>query len=334
LRQKKTKLLSIPKFPTTFRIKISDREKEKNMKNNILFLLLLMEQIGYNFCLKITEMEVPTHKLVGDTVTLICKFHMEGDRLYSVKWYRNEQEFFRYVPNDRPEHQIFPQHGIRVERNRSKRQEVTLIDLQLEASGTYRCEVSAEAPSFRTKHVEKVMVVVQEPIHNEIVGLKPSYHVGDLVNVTCYSRQSSPPASLVWKVNDNMIYDERGMFGQSKDYNQYQYQTEDGTLVPKVAEPLYLFGTIRDWILTPDNTLNTAASNLQFRVQDHHRHTGLKLECTASIGPIYWHATQETSQVTLPQPDFTSWISSDADNTDVNVPKMVACLISLIVLLI
>ena len=40
---------------------------------------------------------------------------MEGDSLYSVKWYRNEQEFFRYVPNDRPEHQIFPQHGIRVE---------------------------------------------------------------------------------------------------------------------------------------------------------------------------------------------------------------------------
>ena len=40
---------------------------------------------------------------------------MEGDTLYSVKWYRNEREFFRYVPNDRPKLQIFPQHGIRVE---------------------------------------------------------------------------------------------------------------------------------------------------------------------------------------------------------------------------
>ena len=40
---------------------------------------------------------------------------MEGDTLYSVKWYRNEQEFFRYVPNDRPKLQIFPQAGIRVE---------------------------------------------------------------------------------------------------------------------------------------------------------------------------------------------------------------------------
>ena len=77
----------------------------------------------------------------------------------------------RFVPNDRPKLQIFPQDGIRVEvrgftcdgkifnqiflqRSKSSRQHVFLHDLQLEASGTYRCEVSAEAPSFRTKHEE------------------------------------------------------------------------------------------------------------------------------------------------------------------------------------
>ena len=71
----------------------------------------------------------------------------------------------RFVPNDRPKLQIFPQKGIRVEvisllsilwssphtssqvmsiviqRSKSSRQHVFLFDLQLEASGTYRCEV-------------------------------------------------------------------------------------------------------------------------------------------------------------------------------------------------
>ena len=61
------------------------------------------------------ELDVPTHKLVGEGVKLVCRFDMEGDTLYSVKWYRNEQEFYRFVPNDRPKLQIFPQHGIRVE---------------------------------------------------------------------------------------------------------------------------------------------------------------------------------------------------------------------------
>ena len=66
-------------------------------------------------CLKLLELDVPTHKLVGEGVKLVCRFDMEGDTLYSVKWYRNEQEFYRFVPNDRPKLQIFPQHGIRVE---------------------------------------------------------------------------------------------------------------------------------------------------------------------------------------------------------------------------
>lgn len=73
---------------------------------------------------------------------------------------------------------------------------------------------------------------------------------------------------------------------------------------------MYLFGKILDWIEKPDSKLTTAASNLQFTVQEYHKHTGLKLECTASIGPVYWHASQETCDITEPQPDFTSWISS------------------------
>jgi len=320
--------------------------------------LIFLGHAGVTLALKLLELDVPTHKLVGEGVKLVCRFDMEGDTLYSVKWYRNEQEFYRFVPNDRPKLQIFPQHGIRVERSKSSRQHVFLFDLQLEASGSYRCEVSAEAPSFRTKHEEKVMVVVQEPYHNQIVGLKPRYYTGDLVNVTCYSKGSSPPAELSWKVNDAKIYDEGSALvpGDSSQYPGYQgeggrgYQGDGGVggypdsgdtahyarytqtdtysrntryqqdvvgteyqvIQPQVAEPKLVFGTIKDWFEKHESNTNldTAASNLQFYVQDIHRHIGLRLECTASIGPVYWHATQETCQVAAKPRELPQWMSS------------------------
>lgn len=283
-----------------------------------ILLPLLLHQIGLGECLKLLELSVPTHKLVGEGVKLVCKFDMEGDTLYSVKWYRNEQEFYRFVPNDRPKLQIFPQQGIRVERAKSSRQHVYLFDLQLEASGTYRCEVSAEAPSFRTKHEEKVMVVVQPPHTNEITGLQPSYHVGDLVNVTCYSRGSSPPAELAWKVNNEQIEDSRsrryggeiresypaefysvGERGAGRDFSVGE---------PRPAPPRGLPGTIRDWFdkQQPDSPLDSAASNLQFRVVERHRLAGLSLQCTAAIGAEYWHSTPASAEVTDRRSDY-SW---------------------------
>ena len=45
---------------------------------------------------------LPTMAQVGDTVELSCNFILDGARrgessLYSVKWYRDNVEFFRYV---------------------------------------------------------------------------------------------------------------------------------------------------------------------------------------------------------------------------------------------
>ena len=63
-------------------------------------------------------------------------------------------------------------------------------------------------------------VVPHQTIHHPLISfyffififLSVSYHVGDLVNVTCYSRGSSPPAELAWKVNDDKVsaIDHRG----------------------------------------------------------------------------------------------------------------------------
>lgn len=58
--------------------------------------------------------------IAGENVELICKYEMEGEKLYSVKWYKydpvkGDMEFFRFVPNDTPKAQSLPVEGIKVD---------------------------------------------------------------------------------------------------------------------------------------------------------------------------------------------------------------------------
>lgn len=73
------------------------------------------------------------------------------------------------------------------QKKRSTKQHVQLFNLTAASGGTYKCEVSAEAPSFRTKSGSQDMVVVVLPKKSEIKGADPKYQVGDYVNVSCYS---------------------------------------------------------------------------------------------------------------------------------------------------
>ena len=35
---------------------------------------------------------------VGNSLALSCNYVLEGSSLYSIKWYREDMEFFRYTP--------------------------------------------------------------------------------------------------------------------------------------------------------------------------------------------------------------------------------------------
>lgn len=55
----------------------------------------------------------------GETVRLPCDYELgEGVILHSVKWYRNDQKFFRYVPKDVPPFRIFPLPGLHIDVSR------------------------------------------------------------------------------------------------------------------------------------------------------------------------------------------------------------------------
>jgi len=54
----------------------------------------------------------------GSSILLHCDYNLEKDKLYSVKWYKNNQEFYRYLLSSnqtQPEHKFFPQLGVYVD---------------------------------------------------------------------------------------------------------------------------------------------------------------------------------------------------------------------------
>ena len=44
------------------------------------------------------SVEVPDHAPVSSVATLRCNYHLGKDKLYSVKWYKDSSEFYRFVP--------------------------------------------------------------------------------------------------------------------------------------------------------------------------------------------------------------------------------------------
>ncbi|XP_046388026.1 uncharacterized protein LOC124157393 [Ischnura elegans] len=158
--------------------------------------------------LKLLELRVPEKAELGESATLECKFELGGDEdnLYSVKWYKDDHEFFRYTPDDMPHIQLFPVAGVNLDESESGLSSVTLRDLTFESSGSYRCEVSTEAPDFKTVLKNRFMAVWAPPRADPAVeGLRPSYSVGDLVAGNCTSASSFPPANLTWFLNGRQL---------------------------------------------------------------------------------------------------------------------------------
>lgn len=62
-----------------------------------------------------TEVKIPNHIMRFKSALLGCRYSLDGESLYSVKWYKDGHEFYRYVPRNKPPGQAFPLPGINVD---------------------------------------------------------------------------------------------------------------------------------------------------------------------------------------------------------------------------
>lgn len=69
----------------------------------------------FTLSLRLTEVRIPNHTVRNSTARLECHYNMDGQDLYSVKWYKDGHEFYRYVPGNMPPALVFPLPGVRVD---------------------------------------------------------------------------------------------------------------------------------------------------------------------------------------------------------------------------
>ncbi|XP_074037583.1 uncharacterized protein [Leptinotarsa decemlineata] len=171
-------------------------------------LLLVLHLVGESSGLRLTSMNAPPVADLRDGMELDCHFDMGTEDLYAVKWYKDDHEFFRYMPHRRPNTMLFPVAGIHLEPSgtdcRQNRCKIRLENLSRAYSGgAYRCEISSEAPAFRlASETHNVIVAALPRSEPKIEGLASSYLEGDTVSAKCISDFADPEPILSWKIND------------------------------------------------------------------------------------------------------------------------------------
>ncbi|EDW59326.1 uncharacterized protein beat-Va [Drosophila virilis] len=173
----------------------------------LLFLfsctLIDMQKISALF---VTDISVPEIVDFRDNVTLSCSYDMSGHTLNSVKWYKDRLEFFRYTPLMRPVYLTFPVAGIQVLDGKYFCNESTCrVDLSLlgaKSTGSFKCEVSGDAPHFKLAAKEDNMTVAALPQSDPLIeGFNSMYRMEEFLSATCSSDYSSVPTKLTWYIN-------------------------------------------------------------------------------------------------------------------------------------
>ncbi|RLU22482.1 hypothetical protein DMN91_004760 [Ooceraea biroi] len=169
----------------------------------LLLVMLLRQEVAG---LKLQHIRVPTYLLSGENAFLECGYDLETEKLYAISWYKDQEEFYKFIARGETNKHSYPVAGVKVDYRHSDDHQVILQNVSLHTSGQYRCEISAEAPSFEAVSGEASMEIIElsqeKPV---IVGEEKVYASGDVLALNCTSGKSHPAAQLKWFVNGQQV---------------------------------------------------------------------------------------------------------------------------------
>ncbi|RWS13693.1 uncharacterized protein B4U79_07454, partial [Dinothrombium tinctorium] len=100
----------------------------------------------------------PKNASEGDTIELVCDYDLGKDSLYVFKMYKDNTEFYRYIPLSVEKKQEFPLEGINLQLAKCTENSITLSKISNATTGNFTCEVSVEE-SFETAPMVKELIV-------------------------------------------------------------------------------------------------------------------------------------------------------------------------------
>ncbi|XP_023216291.1 uncharacterized protein LOC111618898 [Centruroides sculpturatus] len=243
-------------------------------------------------CLRLVRLDVPHAILNGDSIWLNCSFDLEADELYSVKWYKNNVEFYRYLPSDQPPAQKYDLLGVYLDVRASCLRLVRLdvphailngdsiwlnCSFDLEADELYsvkwyknNVEFYRYLPSDQPPAQKYDLLGVYLDVHNYLLfkapgygrkgptinGVKGRYHIGDVIELNCTSIMHPKP-QLQWIINN------------------------------KVASPEHV-------IIYKVEESNKSLLGLRFQIFQHHFvEDQLRINCTAKLSVVKTSKTEQ-----------------------------------------
>ncbi|XP_018020113.2 hemicentin-2, partial [Hyalella azteca] len=155
----------------------------------------------------LTQLHVPRVALVGTDVRLTCDYDeaVGGSKLYSLKWYKDDTEIYRYVPATAHTAVCPPQAslpGVSLDCYGSSDRELVLSSVSAATSGLYRCEVISDHPDFRKEEQSAPLRVVREPVQPPVIrGAQTLYRRLDPVTLNCTATNAEYNPTLTWTLN-------------------------------------------------------------------------------------------------------------------------------------
>ncbi|CAG9766105.1 unnamed protein product [Ceutorhynchus assimilis] len=222
----------------------TDRNCLKMLCGNWIFVLVVFCSMHEIDTLKDVKALIPLAVHANDFVTLRCEFNLEQDTLYTVKWYKGTHEFFRYVPKEDPQMQIFPLPGIKVDLSGSSMHYVSLLNLPPESSGKYLCEVTTDSPDFLTRIASGYMYVINVPEESPSMEIT---RVDEKIIANCTTPPSYPPMNVSWFLNGIRVPESSR---RSVRLDPYSTKRETPTMIvthleKEIDEHLFQGGVIR-----------------------------------------------------------------------------------------